>query len=109
MAGEGSPIKPARRNVGKVERSTRSSLSASEHAGRRRAGGGGGGIGGSISGPQRPSIRRGISFSNVVDEREIPTVCRSKSNDFFYDDDEIANFRHEKFMEDCGLDPKDFE
>lgn len=54
-------------------------------------------------------MKRGISFSNVVDEREIPTLAPSDANDFFYDDDEIANFRHEKFMEECGLDPKDFD
>lgn len=63
----------------------------------------------SSDGRQRPSMKRGISFSNVIDEREIPILPRSKSNDFFYDDEEIATFRHEKFMEDCGLDPNDFE
>jgi hypothetical protein len=32
-------------------------------------------------------------------------VTRSNSGELFYDDEEIAAFRYEKHMEDCGLDP----
>lgn len=41
--------------------------------------------------------------------KEVPTIERSKSGDFFYDDDEIAEFRYQAHMEACGLDPADFD
>ena len=56
---------------------------------------------------QRPTIKRGISFSDEpVQIKEVTRyVTRSSSGEFFYDDDEIAPMRYEKHMEDCGLDP----
>ena len=78
--------KPSRRNVGKVERPSRPT-----------------------KGPRKAPPGRSISFSDDVEERQVPIIPRSKSNDFFYDEDEIARFRHEKFMEDAGLDPVTYE
>ena len=84
------PQRPQRRNVGKVEHSH----------GKR---------------PQRSLPTRGrglgpsISFNENVKVREIEPIARSKSNEFFYDDDEIAEFRYEKHLEDCGLDPEEFK
>jgi hypothetical protein len=36
----------------------------------------------------------------------IPIIPPSKCDEYFYGEDEIAAFRYEKFMEDCGLDPE---
>jgi hypothetical protein len=27
----------------------------------------------------------------------------------FYDEEEIAKFRHDAFLEECGLDPEEFD
>jgi hypothetical protein len=53
-------------------------------------------------------VGRNISFSEkiVSDEHVIPIIPPSKCEDFFYGEEEIAIFRYEKFMEDCGLDPE---
>ncbi|KAG7344640.1 hypothetical protein IV203_019028 [Nitzschia inconspicua] len=60
--------------------------------------------------PQRHAPPRSISFSKEMEETIIiPIIPRSRSGDFFYDDEEIAAFRHEKFMEDAGLDPLTYE
>ena len=80
--------KPPRRNVGKVER---------RPAPTRRTPTRGDGLG------------KSISFSDKVKVKEVPTIERSRSGDFFYDDEEIAEFRYEAHMEACGLDPSDFE
>jgi hypothetical protein len=81
-----APVKPARRNVGRVTRTPRAT-------------------------PTRGSGLKGgsISFSNKVHVKEVPTIERSRSGDFFYDDEEIAEFRYEAHMEACGLDPADFD
>jgi hypothetical protein len=81
-----SPMKPPRRNVGKAERLSRPAR-----------------------GPSGVPPGRSISFCEEVQERQVPIIPPSKSNDFFYDEDEIAQFRHEKFMEDAGLDPETYE
>jgi hypothetical protein len=44
-----------------------------------------------------------------VDEREIPFLPSIEYNELFYDEEEIAHFRHEKFMEEAGLDPETYE
>jgi hypothetical protein len=80
------PRKLERRNVGKVE--------------RRRGNGDG------LS--STTTRRRSISFSAQVDEQPVERLPRSRSNEFFYDDDEIARFRHGAFIESAGLDPEEF-
>ena len=82
------PTKPERRNVGKVVRSRPSDSSKGE--------------------PRR-GVARNISFSEKNQVCEVPTLDRSRSAEFFYDDDEIAKFRNDAFLESCGLDPADFE
>jgi hypothetical protein len=82
----GRPVKPERRNVGKVSRSPR----AAPKRGVR-------------------GIKGNISFDTKVHVKEFPTIERSQSADFFYDDDEIAEFRYQAHMEACGLDPADFD
>jgi hypothetical protein len=84
------PQKPERRNVGKSTTNTKTTQQALR---RRRSDG--------------PS--RSISFSDKVDSKEVPKLPRSQSADFFWDDEELASFRNEAFMESCGLDPADFE
>jgi hypothetical protein len=86
----GRPVKPERRNVGKV---VRGSPTRSGRAPPTRGDG----------------LKGNISFSNKVHVKEVPTIERSKSGDFFYDDDEIAEFRYQAHMEACGLDPADFD
>jgi len=58
--------------------------------------------------PARRGVGRNISFSEtlVSEEHTIPIIPPSKCDEFFYGEDEIATFRYEKFMEDCGLDPE---
>ena len=83
------PVKPARRNVGKVVRSPTKSGRAPPTRGA--------------------GLKGNISFSSKVHVKEVPTIERSQSGDFFYDDDEIAEFRYQAHMEACGLDPADFD
>ncbi|KAL3904860.1 MAG: hypothetical protein SGARI_004728, partial [Bacillariaceae sp.] len=83
-----SPMKPQRRNVGKVQHQ-RQRCPAKKRT--------------------REAPERSISFSEEVEERPVPRMSSSCSAKFFYDEDEIAQFRHEKFMEDAGLDPVTYE
>jgi hypothetical protein len=86
------PQKPERRNVGKSANASTTTATQPALKGRRSG---------------APS--RSISFSDKVDSKEVPKLLRSQSADFFWDDEELANFRNEAFMESCGLDPADFE
>ena len=52
--------------------------------------------------------KKAISFSGVVEAKYIPTLQDSEY-DMFYNSDEIATFRNEKFLEDCGLNPAEFD
>ena len=47
--------------------------------------------------------------SSLVMQKRISKIRMSFVDDMFYTEDEIADFRYDKFMEDCGLDPNDFE
>ena len=41
--------------------------------------------------------------------KEFERYSTQEFDDLFYDDDEIAQFQHEAWCEECGLDPKEFE
>ena len=47
--------------------------------------------------------------SSLVMQKRISKIRMSFVDDMFYTEDEIADFRYDKFMEDCGLDPNDFD
>lgn len=47
--------------------------------------------------------------SSLVMQKRISTMRDSFAMNMFYSDEEIANFKYQKFMEDCGLDPSDFD
>jgi hypothetical protein len=57
--------------------------------------------------PQR-GVQRNISFCDKVEKKVVERIPRDSFHDVFYDDDEIAEFRHQAFMEECGLDPAEF-
>ena len=52
---------------------------------------------------------RGVKWRASVREQRISKLRASIIDDLFYTDDEIADFRYSKFMEECGLDPEDFD
>lgn len=39
----------------------------------------------------------------------VPKLPTEVLDDCFYDDDQIAKFRYDAFLEDCGLDPTEYE
>ena len=51
----------------------------------------------------------GVRFSDEMDVNQYSKLGNSILNEIFYDSSEIAEFRYEKHMEDCGLDPNDFD
>ena len=53
--------------------------------------------------------KRGVRFSDEIDEKHISRLRQSCINEMFYMSDEFAAFRHEAFMEECGLNPDDFD
>ena len=51
----------------------------------------------------------GITFSDEVACKRITRIRNSVIDDLFYTDEEIAEFRNQAFMEDCGLNASDFD
>ena len=47
--------------------------------------------------------------SSLVMQKRISKMRDSFAVNMFYSEDEIADFKYQKFMEDCGLDPSDFD
>lgn len=52
---------------------------------------------------------RGVKWADDVDTKQISMLRRSAIDTMFYTSTDIAEFRYAAFMEDCGLDPADFE
>jgi hypothetical protein len=50
------------------------------------------------------NCRDTVSFSDCPTVQFIPKRTVSMLDDMFYDDEEIANFRHEAFLEEAGLE-----
>ena len=50
---------------------------------------------------------RGVRFSDNVQIQEIAKYSCSVLDDLFYDSNELANFRYEAFLEQCGLGPEE--
>ena len=46
-----------------------------------------------------------ITFKEEVDGRLFEPLPEDRATDLFYNDEDIASFRHEAFLEQCGLDP----
>ena len=49
------------------------------------------------------SKRSSVSFADLTDVRFIPPVFGVDHDSLYYKEDELADFRHEAFLEDCGL------
>jgi hypothetical protein len=52
---------------------------------------------------------QGVRFADTVDEKDISRLHQSAIEGLFYSDEDFATFRYTAFMEDCGLDPNDFD
>lgn len=50
-----------------------------------------------------------VRFSEACDVVEVEKFPVAEFSNLFYDGEEIANFRHEAWCEECGLDPKEFQ
>mmetsp|Transcript_24782 Transcript_24782/g.69587 ORF Transcript_24782/g.69587 Transcript_24782/m.69587 type:complete len:140 (-) Transcript_24782:62-481(-) len=48
------------------------------------------------------NIQINESYNSI---QNIPRFVNSQYNELYYDDDDIAQFRNDAFMEKCGLDP----
>lgn len=46
---------------------------------------------------------------DMVEVVMVPKLDLDSFSTLFYDDEEIAQFRHEAFCEECGLDPTKFQ
>lgn len=58
------------------------------------------------------SEKQRVSWRNtneLVEVHEISQICLDHWEDCFYTQDELADFRHSKFLEDLGLDESDFD
>jgi hypothetical protein len=53
--------------------------------------------------------KRGVRFADEVDEKDISKLRQSCVNMLFYRSEEFAAFRYEAFMEECGLDPDEYD
>eukprot|EP00339_Tiarina_fusa_P030186 CAMPEP_0117082214 /NCGR_PEP_ID=MMETSP0472-20121206/57906_1 /TAXON_ID=693140 ORGANISM="Tiarina fusus, Strain LIS" /NCGR_SAMPLE_ID=MMETSP0472 /ASSEMBLY_ACC=CAM_ASM_000603 /LENGTH=104 /DNA_ID=CAMNT_0004810383 /DNA_START=115 /DNA_END=429 /DNA_ORIENTATION=+ len=53
--------------------------------------------------------RNGVRFADAVDTKEIAKVRKSVIDDLFYSDEDLSEFRHLAWLEECGLDPADFD
>mmetsp|Transcript_20508 Transcript_20508/g.31337 ORF Transcript_20508/g.31337 Transcript_20508/m.31337 type:complete len:223 (+) Transcript_20508:203-871(+) len=53
--------------------------------------------------------KQGVRFSDEVDEKDISKLRQSCINLMFYKSEEFAAFKYEAFMEECGLDPDEYE
>jgi hypothetical protein len=51
----------------------------------------------------------GVQWSDSVCSKRISILRKSCYEDMFYTSNELSEFRHEAFMEECGLDPSDFD
>jgi hypothetical protein len=51
----------------------------------------------------------GVQWADSVCSKRISILRKSCYDDMFYTSDELSEFRHEAFMEECGLDPNDFD
>jgi hypothetical protein len=49
------------------------------------------------------SKRSSVSFADMTDVCFIPPVFDVDHDSLYYKDDELAEFRHEAFLEECGL------
>jgi hypothetical protein len=53
-------------------------------------------------------VKKKRRFSDEVTVHIIPDLDQSSLDDMFYREEEIADFRHEAFLESCGLSSDDF-
>jgi hypothetical protein len=62
------------------------------------------------AGPKKPLVKKVKKrrFSDEVQVFIIPDLDEESIDDMFYKEDEIADFRHEAFLESCGLTSDDF-
>lgn len=57
---------------------------------------------------KREMSQRGVTFRDEIDTKDISRLRRSAIEDLFYNSTDMADFRQEAFLEECGLDPADF-
>jgi hypothetical protein len=53
--------------------------------------------------------KQGVRFADEVDEKQISKLRQSCINQLFYASADFAAFKYEAFMEECGLDPNEYE
>jgi hypothetical protein len=53
--------------------------------------------------------KQGVRFSDHVDEKHISVLHKSAIDHMFYASTDFAEFRYEAFMEQCGLDPNEYD
>jgi hypothetical protein len=58
--------------------------------------------------PSQRGIQRNISFSDKVEKKVVEKIPHDSFLDVFYLEDEIAEFRQQAFMEECGFDLAEF-
>jgi hypothetical protein len=51
----------------------------------------------------------GVQWADDVESKHISVLRKSCIDDMFYTSTELSEFRYEAFMEDCGLDPNDYD
>lgn len=52
--------------------------------------------------------QRGVTFRDEVETKDISRLRKSAIEELFYNSTDMADFRTEAFLEECGLDPSEF-
>ena len=58
---------------------------------------------------KKAAARAGVRFSDTVDTKNISILNRSALNELFYASVDYQEMRYEAFMEECGLDPNEYD
>ena len=58
---------------------------------------------------KKAAARAGVRFSDTVDTKNISLLHRSALDDLFYASVDFKEMRYEAFMEECGLDPNEYD
>ena len=58
--------------------------------------------------PTLTRVRSSVSFAEMANVCMIPELQERDFDSLYFKEEELADFRHEAFLEKCGLSPDDF-
>jgi hypothetical protein len=63
----------------------------------------------SMNAASSSSLNNSVRFSSDVDVVAVPKFPIEEFSNLFYELEEIAQFRHDAWCEECGFDPAEFQ